>query len=56
MNYEKLIESLKQFADRMFTVAEGKGSEEIKECPGWNVNDLMAHIGRVYGAVTSVIE
>ena len=56
MNHERLIESLKQFADRMFTVAEGKGSEAIKECPGWNVNDLMAHIGRVFGAVTSVIE
>tara|TARA_B100000003_G_scaffold1189_1_gene1103 strand:+ start:596 stop:835 length:240 start_codon:yes stop_codon:yes gene_type:complete len=55
MNHEKLIKSFEQFADRMFTVAEGKDSEVIKVCPGWNVNDLMAHVGRVYGAVTSVI-
>ena len=56
MNHEKLIKSFEQFADRMFTVAKGKDSEVIKVCPGWNVNDLMAHVGRVYGAVTSVIE
>ena len=56
MNHEKLIKSFEQFADRMFTVAEGKDSEAIKVCPGWNVNDLMAHVGRIYGAVTSVIE
>ena len=27
MNHEKLIKSFEQFADRMFTVAEGKDSK-----------------------------
>ena len=55
MDHEQLIKSFEQFANRMFTVAEGNDSSNQK-CPGWNVNDLMAHVGRVYGAVTSVIE
>ncbi|GIR35671.1 MAG: hypothetical protein CM15mP49_10560 [Actinomycetota bacterium] len=49
MNHEKLIKSFEQFADRMFTVAEGKDSEVIKVCPGWNVNDLMAHVEESMG-------
>jgi len=40
----------------MFTVTDGKDSEAIKECPDWSVNDLMAHVGTVYGWVTSIIE
>ena len=56
MNTDSLLESLELFGNRMFTVTDGKGSEAIKECPDWTVNDLMAHVGRVYGWVTSIIE
>ena len=56
MNTDSLLESLELFGNRMFTVTDGKGSEAIKECPDWSVNDLMAHVGTVYGWVTSIIE
>ena len=56
MNSDSLLESLELFGNRMFTVAEGKDSEAIKECPEWSVSDLMAHVGIVYGWVTSIIE
>lgn len=28
----------------------------VSDCPGWTLRDLMAHVGRVYAAVTAVIE
>ncbi len=56
MDANRLLDSVELFGNRMFTVAEGKGSEPIVQCPGWSVDDSMAHVGRVYGAVTSVIE
>ena len=54
MNSNRLLGSLELFGKRMFAVAEGNESESIKQCPDWAVSDLMAHVGRVYGAVTSV--
>jgi len=56
MNTDSLLESLELFGNRMFTVTDGTGSEAIKECPDWSANDLMAHVGTVYGWVTSIIE
>ena len=56
MEANQLLGSLELFGNRMFAVAEGNESELIKQCQGWVVSDLMAHIGRVYGAVASVIE
>ena len=56
MDIETYLKTIEIFSNRMFTVAEGKDSEVIKECPDWSVNDLMAHVGIVYGWVTSIIE
>ena len=56
MDHNQLLESLELFGNRMFTVAESKDSEPIKQCPDWTVSDLIVHVGRVYGAVTSVMK
>ena len=56
MDIETYLKAIEIFSNRMFSVAEGKDSEAIKECPDWSVNDLMAHVGTVYGWVTSIIE
>lgn len=56
MDIETYLKAIEIFSNRMFYVAEGKDSEAIKECPDWSVNDLMAHVGTVYGWVTSIIE
>ena len=52
----RLLGSLELFGNRLFTVAEGQESEPVEQCPGWSVNDSMAHVGIVYGWVTSIIE
>lgn len=31
-------------------------STVVPDCPGWTLRDLIAHLGRVYGAVSTVIE
>lgn len=28
----------------------------VPDCPGWTLRDLITHLGRVYGAVTTVLE
>lgn len=31
-------------------------TETVPDCPGWTLRDLVAHLGRVYGAVTTMLE
>lgn len=28
----------------------------VPDCPGWTLRDLLAHLGRVYGAVAAILE
>ncbi|MEN9803578.1 MAG: hypothetical protein RIS41_425 [Actinomycetota bacterium] len=29
---------------------------DVPDCPGWTLRDLLAHLGRVYGAVSAVVD
>tara|TARA_B100000686_G_scaffold336153_1_gene405705 strand:- start:375 stop:1100 length:726 start_codon:yes stop_codon:yes gene_type:complete len=50
-----LLDAFKLFGTRLFTVAKDHPNAEVPACPGWNMSDLVSHVGSVYGAVEQVI-
>ncbi len=55
MDTDSLLEAFKIYGTRLFTVANDHPNAEIHACPGWNMDDLVSHVGSVYGAVEGVI-
>lgn len=47
---------LEALTDRLVTLVDGDLSLAVPDCPGWTLRDLVAHVGRVYGAVCTVVE
>ncbi len=56
MNTDSLVASLEVFSARLFKVAASNETKVVGSCPGWELKDLVAHIGVVFGAVTGVIK
>jgi len=56
MNTDSLVTSLEVFSERLFRIAVSNETKVVGSCPGWELKDLVAHIGVVYGAVAGVIK
>ncbi len=50
------IDELRKIAGALVDVVSADLSTPVPDCPGWTLRDLVAHLGRVYGAVTMVID
>ncbi|MBJ69438.1 MAG: hypothetical protein CL463_06010 [Acidimicrobiaceae bacterium] len=55
MDLQSLNLSFQTFGTRLFTVASANQEAEIAVCPGWNMKDLVSHVGTVYATVESII-
>ena len=55
MDTESLLISLEVFGDRLFQLSKDQDDKDIESCPGWQLKNLVAHVGTVYGAVSAVI-
>lgn len=55
MDTESLLRSLEVFGDRLFQLSKDQDDKDIESCPGWQLKNLVAHVGTVYGAVSAVI-
>lgn len=47
---------LEVLTDELLSLVSGDLSIAVPDCPGWTLRDLVAHVGRVYGAVSTVVE
>jgi len=56
MNTDSLLAYLEIFSTRLFEITDANEIKVVESCPGWQLKDLLAHIGMVYGAVAGVIE
>jgi uncharacterized protein (TIGR03083 family) len=45
---DQLLATLRLDANRLVQLAEGDLSVPVPTCPGWNLDDLLAHLGRVH--------
>ncbi|MEC7879630.1 MAG: maleylpyruvate isomerase N-terminal domain-containing protein [Actinomycetota bacterium] len=55
MDLQYLKSGLVTFGTRFFTVANSNQEAEITVCPGWNMEDLVSHVGTVYATVEGII-
>jgi len=55
MDLQYLKSGLVTFGTRLFTVANSNQEAEITVCPGWNMEDLVRHVGTVYATVEGII-
>ena len=55
MDLQYLKSGLVTFGTRFFTVANANQEAEITVCPGWNMQDLVSHVGTVYATVEGII-
>ena len=55
MQTDSLFRAFQVYGSRLFTVANDHPDAEITVCPGWDMADLVSHVGMVYGAVVGVI-
>lgn len=50
------VRRLEVLTEDLLSMVSGDLSIPVPDCPGWTLRDLLAHVGRVYGAVTTVVE
>ena len=55
MDLQYLNSALTTFGTRFFTVDEANPEAEISACPGWNMKELVGHVGNVYATVEGII-
>ena len=52
---ESLYGAFKIFGNRFIEVAGENPDAELSGCPGWGMEDLVKHVGMVYGTVEGII-
>lgn len=50
------VRRLEGLTDELLSLVTGDLATAVPDCPGWTMRDLLAHVGRVYGAVSAVVE
>ena len=50
------VRRLEVLTEELLSLVRGDLSIAVPDCPGWTLRDLLAHVGRVYGAVSTVVE
>jgi uncharacterized protein (TIGR03083 family) len=50
------VDRLSTLIGDLATFLEADLSTAVPDCPGWTFRDLLAHLGRVYGAVSAVVD
>jgi uncharacterized protein (TIGR03083 family) len=50
------VERLATLIGDLMALVEADLSAEVPDCPGWTLRDLLSHLGRVYGAVSAVVD
>jgi uncharacterized protein (TIGR03083 family) len=58
MEKSECLEAIEREASHILTIVEDPGvdlARPVPTCPGWTLDDLPSHLGRVYAMVTTVL-
>ena len=56
LDYLSFVETLDRQSSALASAAEGSFSQSVPSCPGWEVADVIGHLGGVYSWAASAIE